>query len=106
MSLFTNPNYNRDRYGTGEPGTPEDWKAAYEEVMGQAEAEQILNCGDFFGKSLEILGIVDRNSLNLDILKKAYRSLVFKVHPDYGGTDDEFNEVCAAYSYIKNELES
>lgn len=43
MGLFTDPNYNAKRYGSGEPGIPEDWKAAYEEVMGQAEAEQILN---------------------------------------------------------------
>jgi len=106
MSIFTDPNYNRNRYGSGEPGTPEDWKAAYEEVMGQAEAEQILNGGDFFAKSLEILRICNTDSLDIDILKKAYRSLVFKVHPDHGGTQEEFERVHAAYSFIKNELDS
>ena len=105
MGLFTDPNYHADRYGTGEPGTPEQWRDAYEEVMGRAEAEQVLNCSNYFDESLKILGLFTTKPLTIDIIKGAYRKLVFKVHPDHGGTDKEFNRVCAAYSYLKNELE-
>ena len=48
-----------------------------------------------------ILG-VDRKATQDDI-KKAFRKLAHKHHPDKGGTDDKFKEITEAYSVLSDE---
>ena len=49
----------------------------------------------------QILGVPE-NATQEDI-KKRYRELVKKLHPDRGGNEDEFKKVSAAYEVISDE---
>lgn len=109
MSIWSNPDrYNAERYGgMGDPGTPADWKAAYEDVMGRAEAEEVLSGSRRRGSNEKRARTILRitiETLTVDAVKSAYRKLVMEVHPDHGGTDDQFKEVHAAYSLLMDML--
>jgi DnaJ-class molecular chaperone len=90
-------------YGTndGPRGTPAQWKAAYEDRVSAKEAEAVLTGSS--GTPYSILEILPGATL-MDI-KKAYRKLVMKVHPDHGGTDEAFKRVNAAYSLLMSEFD-
>ena len=101
------PNYAP--YGhSDEPGCPADWRAAHEDVMGRDEAESVLGGSQATGtpeqKARTILRVTIE-VLTLDAIKLAYRKLVFKVHPDHGGKQEDFLQVHAAYSYLLSILE-
>lgn len=85
------------------PGCAADWRAAYEDVMGRDEAESVLGGSKTTGtpeQQARTILKVTIEILNVDAIKMAYRKLVFKVHPDHGGTDSAFKEVHAAYSLL------
>tara|TARA_B100000614_G_scaffold262909_1_gene300651 strand:+ start:162348 stop:162692 length:345 start_codon:yes stop_codon:yes gene_type:complete len=109
MGIWDDPHgYNANRYGEPDaPGTPAQWKAAYEDVMGRAEAEEVLSGSKRRGspeqKARTILKITIE-TLTVDTVKAAYRKLVFKVHPDHGGDAEQFKEVHAAYSLLMDAL--
>lgn len=44
---------------------------------------------------------VAAEGMSADELKKAYRNLVVKLHPDHGGNDDDLKYVNAAYDVLK-----
>lgn len=89
MSPF-DPNYAP--YGrTTEKGNPDAWRAAFEYAMSDEEAKVIL--GD--ESPWAVLGI-PRGSSGADI-KRAYRKLALKHHPDHGGDAEMFKKVKAAY---------
>jgi len=100
--------HNAIRYGVPvAPGSPETWKMAYEEVMGQDEYEAVLGFGESaLGKALRILGFSSEKGLTSQQVKQSYRKLVFKVHPDHGGTQDAFEKVHAAYSLLSDMIQN
>jgi dnaJ-like protein len=52
-------------------------------------------------KSLRALGFKGEVSINQDVLKRAYKGLSKKVHPDVeGGSHDAFKQVQDAYEYL------
>ena len=78
----------------GEWGNSTQWKRFFNQAMGMDEANAILSDSSPWG----ILGIPEGSSLSE--IKSAFRSLCFKVHPDYGGTTEEFNKVYASYTVL------
>lgn len=92
-----------ERYGTYNPetegyGTPNQWRHHFEKVMGIKEAEQIL------GKKspLQILGFTATPTLKE--LNQRFRELIKTVHPDTGGTVEQAQEVIAAYTKLKSQI--
>ncbi len=53
-------------------------------------------------KILKGYGINDAGNLSSDELKKAYRILSKKYHPDVGGNQEDFKKIVAAYETLKN----
>lgn len=49
----------------------------------------------------EILGV--SKSANKKEIKKAYRKLAIKLHPDKGGSEEQFKELASAYEILINE---
>lgn len=83
-------------------GNVESWGAAFDEVMGEKEAQQTLGADD----PLSILGL-KLLPKTLEDLKKVYRKLVMQYHPDNGRTPDAkmTTKIIAAYSTLKARLE-
>lgn len=88
-------------YDTSEGyGNPEQWKEAFNERMGYKKAKTILDEENPYS----ILGIT--KSATIDQIKKAYRSLAQKWHPDKNpnvDTTKKFQKILAAYTVIKKE---
>lgn len=82
----------------GPRGNPQQWKNAYDERMSAAEANTILGDDDAFA----ILGIAATDVWTEVV--KAFRAMVFKVHPDYGGNQKDFERVKAAYSKLSDDI--
>jgi hypothetical protein len=55
---------------------------------------------DAFEQSLELLGIGESEDITPDGLKAAYKRTSLRVHPDKGGTKEEFDAVRKAYLYV------
>ena len=49
----------------------------------------------------KILGV--KNSANKQEIKRAYRKLAIKYHPDKGGSDEKFKEISEAYEILSND---
>jgi DnaJ-class molecular chaperone len=76
-------------------GTPEDWRGAYQErMMGHDEAIAVLDKDNPY----TILGL--KQGASKDEVKKAYRNLAKKHHPDVGGDAEVFKKILAAYSLL------
>lgn len=54
-------------------------------------------------KYYQILGISSNSSI--EDIKKAYRSLALKFHPDRGGSEEKMKELNEAYEYLINNQE-
>jgi hypothetical protein len=76
-------------------GNPGQWKRFRDKAMGLDEANSIVR----EDSPWTILGLNPKASW--DEIKKAFRELVKKVHPDVGGTAEEFRKVYAAYVILK-----
>ena len=50
----------------------------------------------------ETLGVAE--SATQEEIKKAYRKLAMKHHPDHGGSEEEFKKINEAYSVLSDEL--
>lgn len=93
---------NARPYGVnkGPRGNPQQWKAAYDQRMSANEADEVLGASP--GETpFSILGVVI--GCAWAAIRSAYRKLVFKVHPDHGGTDAAFKKVNAAYSKLADQ---
>lgn len=55
-------------------------------------------------EALEIFGFKDGEDINSTELKKRYRKLAFKYHPDHGGDTDKFKDINEANSMLLNRL--
>jgi len=85
-------------YGTyeGDFGNPSEWAASFQDVWTKTGAEAILK--NEKQNAWEILGVTVGSSL--DSVKSAFRKIIFKVHPDHGGSHDECRKILAAYASL------
>lgn len=88
----------------GERGSPDQWKAAYEARMGAEEATAILG-NDPYRAAIRLLKIPADQSLTVALVKRQYRKLAMKAHPDQGGTQAAFEELNAAYSLLLEDVD-
>jgi curved DNA-binding protein CbpA len=58
----------------------------------------------YFSSCLEVLGIQDEVALTEDSLKKAYKRIALKAHPDKGGSEEHFEAITRAYAYLSEIL--
>lgn len=58
----------------------------------------------YFSSCLEVLGIKEEVALTEDSLKKAYKKMAIKAHPDKGGSEEYFEAVTRAYAYLSEIL--
>ena len=66
-------------------------------VMKGRRNEKALN---YFQSCLEVLGLEEEVALTEEALKKAYKRAALKVHPDKGGTEQDFEAVTRAHAYL------
>jgi curved DNA-binding protein CbpA len=66
-------------------------------VMKGRRNEKALN---YFQKCLEVLGLTEEVALTEEALKKAYKRVALKAHPDKGGTEEEFEAITRAHAYL------
>jgi len=66
-------------------------------VMKGRRNEKALN---YFQKCLEVLGLTEEVALTEELLKKAYKRVALKAHPDKGGTEEEFEAITRAHAYL------
>jgi hypothetical protein len=60
---------------------------------------------DALHQAYEILGLDDSTPLTHDSLRSAYKRAALKVHPDKGGSPEEFDAVSRAFLYVQEVLE-
>jgi hypothetical protein len=53
-----------------------------------------------WNSSSRILGIKPDDALNREVVKKAYRKMAMKHHPDHGGSAEQFNKIKQAYDHL------
>jgi curved DNA-binding protein CbpA len=70
---------------------------SFQRVSKQSHAEKAKS---YFDACLEILGVKEDQDLNEEILKKLYKRASLKVHPDKGGSEEEFKAITKAYEYL------
>ena len=66
-------------------------------IMKGKRNEKALN---YFQKCLEVLGLEEEVALTEEALKKAYKRVALKAHPDKGGTEEEFEAITRAHAYL------
>ena len=54
----------------------------------------------YFASCLEVLGIQEEVTLTEAIIKKAYKKISIKAHPDKGGSEAHFEAITRAYAYL------
>lgn len=60
---------------------------------------------DYFQEALALLGISETEPLTHDRVKSAFKKTSLRVHPDKGGTPEEFDEVTRAFQYLGKILD-
>lgn len=79
---------------------------SYKEKAAEGPAWQHLTISrekkavSYFASCLEVLGIQDEVALTEESLKKAYKRLAVKAHPDKGGSEEHFEAITRAYAYL------
>lgn len=58
----------------------------------------------YFSSCLEVLNIQEEVALTEETLKKAYKRMAIKAHPDKGGSEEYFEAVTRAYAYLSEIL--
>lgn len=58
----------------------------------------------YFSSCLEVLGIQEEVTLTEETLKKAYKRMAVKAHPDKGGSEEFFEAVTRSYAYLSEIL--
>lgn len=77
------------------PPTVQQRPAAH--IMKGRRNEKALN---YFQKCLEVLGLKEEVALTEDSLKRAYKKVALKAHPDKGGSEEEFEAITRAHAYL------
>lgn len=88
--------YNVDEEGFGNSF---EWKQNFYKRMNFEEAQRILDEQDQTPE--QILGITDK-FYTFDWVKRKFRELIFKHHPDRGGTEEMAKKIIAAFESIKH----
>jgi hypothetical protein len=60
---------------------------------------------DYFQQCLQVLGFSEDQSITEEQLKAAYKRAAVRVHPDKGGTEQQFEAVTRAYAYLAEILQ-
>ena len=55
-------------------------------------------------EALKVLGLQDIKELTADEVKRAYRKLAMKHHPDKGGDAEKFKRIVYAYESLSQDL--
>ena len=58
----------------------------------------------YFSSCLEVLGIQEEVALTEESLKKSYKRMALRAHPDKGGSEEYFEAVTRAYAYLSEIL--
>jgi curved DNA-binding protein CbpA len=66
-------------------------------IMKGKRNEKALN---YFQKCLEVLGLEEEVALTDETLKKAYKTVALRAHPDKGGSEEEFEAITRAHAYL------
>jgi len=67
------------------------------QVMKGRRNEKALN---YFQVCLEVLGLEEEVALTEESLKKAYKRVALKAHPDKGGSEEDFEAITRAHAYL------
>lgn len=97
-SLLNAPNasnYQRQDIITHTDSTP-SWK-----VITETPKQKAMT---YFSSCLEVLGIQEEVALTEESLKKSYKKMALKAHPDKGGSEEYFEAVTRAYAYLSEIL--
>lgn len=71
------------------------------QVVSATPANKALN---YFQQCLVVLGLGEDETLTDERLKAAYKKAAIRVHPDKGGTEQQFEAVTRAYAYLSDIL--
>jgi len=95
-----NPWKDPSPYGTyeGPRGTPADWARNFKQAWDSRTCREIIKSESAW----DILGIAPGTSW--PEVKKAYRALILKHHPDVGGDGELCRKIVAAYSLLEEQL--
>jgi curved DNA-binding protein CbpA len=93
---FQQPSYaSQNQVAIRQESTPA-WKTVTETPKQKAIS--------YFSSCLEVLGIQEEVALTEESLKKAYKRMALKAHPDKGGSEEYFEAVTRAYAYLSEIL--
>ena len=79
------------------PPPPHSQQRPSAHIMKGRRNEKALN---YFQKCLEVLGLEEEVALTEEALKKAYKRVALKAHPDKGGTEEDFEAITRAHAYL------
>jgi curved DNA-binding protein CbpA len=95
LNAPTASTYQQQAIQTYSSSTP-SWK-----VVTETPKQKALG---YFSSCLEVLGIQEEVALTEESLKKAYKKMALKAHPDKGGSEEFFEAVTRAYAYLSEIL--
>lgn len=78
----------------------EETQSAYSQITQTPQQKMV----SYFSSCLEVLGIAEEVSLTEETLKKAYKKVALKAHPDKGGSEEHFEAITRAYAYLTEIL--
>jgi curved DNA-binding protein CbpA len=79
------------------PPPPQVQQRPSAHIMKGRRNEKALN---YFQKCLEVLGLTEEVALTEEALKKAYKRVALKAHPDKGGSEEDFEAITRAHAYL------
>lgn len=93
----------------GKKGSANERKTKFKEAVPEWDTAQWDAVNDIINSlpkrpltPWDILGI--SRTLKPDVIKKAFREMAFKTHPDHGGSSEAFRRVKEAYQKIIDKL--
>jgi hypothetical protein len=95
---FSNAAYQHYDPETDGFGSPDQWEKIAEQLFGLK-----LPVPGMLGKYLANLNLSAIPSCLAD-LTRAFREMMFKVHPDHGGSNAAAREVLEAYAFLKRKF--
>ena len=78
----------------------EETQSAYSHITQTPQQKMV----SYFSSCLEVLGIAEEVTLTEETLKKAYKKIALRAHPDKGGSEEHFEAITRAYAYLTEIL--
>lgn len=91
------PSHTQTHIVDFQPPVPAIQQRPSAHIMKGKRNEKALN---YFQKCLEVLGLEEEVALTEDSLKKAYKKVALRAHPDKGGSEEEFEAITRAHAYL------